>query len=551
MTACIMLFMMLTLFGCVSPVPFMHQQNTAAIEQLLEQSASLNQATDREAREDKPAPVSESSASPSQIPQNVLNALIPKMQPGKDVMAEDQKRFSVAVKDQPARAFFLSLAKGSDYSIMVSPEINGNVTLSLDNVTIAEVLEATRGAYGYEYRRTAYGYDVLPKRLESRIFNINRLNISRTGSSTMLINSPDQLPEAQGGGGSSDQQEMTRVQTTNETSFWRKLEEAIRLIIGHDAENSKELSVVVNPESGVILVKAYPQQLRQVAEYLDKTQNVMSRQVVIEAKIVEVTLNDSFKAGIDWGAAKGDLSRLGMQFLPFGGGSNTGFVLRNNGNAFQTAINLLNTQGTTSVLSSPRIATLNNQKAVIKVGTDEYFSTNFTTSTATSTVGNTTASDLNLKPFFSGVALDVTPQIDQEGRVTLHIHPVVSDVQSQEKTFIGASADSNSASLLSTSSNKSLTLTLAKSNIRESDSIVHAKSGEVVVIGGLMQRLAHTQHQKMPSFAGAFPDALAGKNDQGRKSELVILLRAMVVSNSNDWNLQISKSLGGFSNVKR
>ena len=124
-----------------------------------------------------------------------------------------------------------------------------------------------------------------------------------------------------------------------------------------------------------------------------------------------------------------------------------------------------------NVLSSPRIATMNNQKAVIKVGTDEFFVTDISSTTVTG-AATTTSPSIELTPFFSGVALDVTPQISEQGEITLHVHPSVSRVEDQIKSIEFGTDDTT------------LTVPLARSTVREADSIVRARNGQVVVIGG-------------------------------------------------------------------
>ena len=165
------------------------------------------------------------------------------------------------------------------------------------------------------------------------------------------------------------------------------------------------------------------------------------------------------------------------------------------GLAFQTSnfaalIEFLETQGNVQVLSSPRIATLNNQKAVLKVGTDEFFVTNVTTTTTTGTSTTTTPS-VTLQPFFSGIALDVTPQIDENNNITLHIHPSVSKVTTVNKVVDLGSAGS-------------INLPLASSNISETDSIVRAQDGQIVAIGGLMKQTTSDDRSQVPG-AGDIP----------------------------------------------
>jgi MSHA biogenesis protein MshL len=281
---------------------------------------------------------------------------------------------------------------------------------------------------------------------------------------------------------------------------------------------------------------------------------VVQRQVVLEAKIIEVTLSDRFQTGINWAAMlePGDntitaaqvgggtvlLNESGVSELAgtttsaaqavsrFGGV----FALALDLGDFAAFIELLQTQGNVQVLSSPRVSTLNNQKAVIKVGQDEFFVTDITSTATTSAVGTNFFPTIELTPFFSGIALDVTPQISEEGLVTLHIHPSVSDVEDQQKTVtIGTLTQQ---------------IPLALSTIRESDSIVRARSGQVVVIGGLMQDSINDRDAATPGLSDVplVGAAFKHRRKQGFKRELVILLRPIVVASDEVWEGEIQKS---------
>ncbi|RRQ22004.1 type II secretion system protein GspD [Thiohalobacter thiocyanaticus] len=204
-----------------------------------------------------------------------------------------------------------------------------------------------------------------------------------------------------------------------------------------------------------------------------------------------------------------------------------------NMNDFTAFIELLKSQGKVQVLSSPRVSTVNNQKAVIKVGTDEFFVTDVETDTNTTL--NTTNQSVNveLTPFFSGVALDVIPQISAEGDVILHIHPTVSEVSERTKS-------------ISVSTETSLEIPLALSSIRESDTIIRARSGQIVVIGGLMKDQQTNDVAKTPGLGDVpmFGKLFQHQRERKTKSELVILLRPIVTSGSggNAWNEQVRQS---------
>jgi MSHA biogenesis protein MshL len=297
-----------------------------------------------------------------------------------------------------------------------------------------------------------------------------------------------------------------------------------------------------------------PDDLRLVEEYLGVTQGSMNRQVILEAKIVEVQLKDGFQSGINWagiankngktytiGQVGGgtSLSSTGLSEI-FGNTGNlnpaTGtfsaisgtessafggvFTLAVKANNFAAFFELLKTQGDLNVLSSPRVSTMNNQKAVIKVGTDSYFVTK-QDSTASTVSGGSPTISTELSPFFSGIALDVTPQIDEAGNINLHIHPSVSEVSEKQITV---------------ASNQ--TISTALSSVQESDNIVRASSGQIIVIGGLMKEASTEDNASVP-LLGDIPligNLFKHKKVTRIKRELVILLKPTVINVGQDWN---------------
>lgn len=502
-----------------------------------------------------------------QLPAEVSRALLPslKLDTHEVPKVDDNQRFDIAVNEVPAQQFFMSLVDGTKYNMVVHPEVAGKISLNLKNVTIPDVMAAARDVYGFEFERTAYGFQVLPSRLEARVFQINYLNVERSGASSTFVSagtlqegpnaSLDEGASFDNPSGSTElgsnrgQRTVVGTQINTifpETSFWQELAAAVTAIVG----NGNGRSVVVNPQSGVVVVRAIPTELREVEAYLQASQLIAQRQVILEAKILEVELADGFQAGINWAGVFGeftvghtgggkvfegesgrsDLAGAEVDLIPgvtnivgvpasaFGGV----FSLALNGGDFTAFLELLKTQGNVQVLSSPRISTMNNQKAIIKVGTDEFFVTDVSTTTITGTA-TTTTPNIELTPFFSGIALDVTPQISRDGDVMLHIHPSVSEVVDQQKSITIAGVDQ--------------TLPLARSTVRESDSVVQARSGQLVVIGGLMQNKERTQDAKTPAM-GDLPVVGAlfrQKRTEGVKSELVILLRPIVIEGPQQW----------------
>lgn len=331
-------------------------------------------------------------------------------------------------------------------------------------------------------------------------------------------------------------------------------------------------AMTVNQMSGIVVVRGLPKELRQIESLLRSMQISVERQVIIEAKIIEVELNSGAQQGINWsgfrqGVHRGSVGANANLFDSSGTASqgtvlaqaasttNTdgstaafpsslGQLLGNgllgvaNPNAFSAGlgvalqfsnfsalINFLESQGRVQVLSSPRIATLNNQKAVLKVGSEEPFVTNITAGTNSQNNNSTvsTPPTINYQPFFSGIALDVTPQIDENDNITLHVHSMVNSITEKEK--------------IAAPSGGSVRVPFAVNSISETDSVVKSRDGQVIVIGGLMTESSSDDRAKIP-VAGDVPvvGALFGKANRSTvKRELVILLKPTVVKGDETW----------------
>jgi MSHA biogenesis protein MshL len=527
---------------------------------------------------------------PPAAPADVEAALLPEVGVNlPDGVSEE--RFDVNTDSIPARAFFMALVEGTSYNMVVHPKVAGRISLTMKSVTVVEVLDVIQDVYGYSYRETPTGFVVLPATIQSRIFQIDYLNLQRSGISRTTVSS-GQIGAAGGGGGgggsASGQQGSSGsssgsggsgavsqgrrgggqptgsgIETNYEADFWTELQETLEQIVGEQADHQ----VVVNAQSGVVVVRAMPEQLRRIEEYLDAVQSIAQRQVIIEAKIIEVQLSEGYQAGINWIAlaqnSSGDSYTFAQRTPPTGFGGDiddlggtpitltpgtvaTELMTTTLGGAFAMAfdigdfnafIELLAAQGDTRVLSSPRVSTLNNQKAVIKAGSDEFFVTNVTSSTVTGTASSTSR-DIELTPFFSGIALDVTPQIAADGKIILHIHPTVSEVTDQLKVV--------------TISGESDTLPLAFSEIREADSIVKAESGQIIVIGGLMRNTSKTDEFGLPILRSipGIGRLFKSTREIETKTELVILLKPMVADDDSVWTTLADDSLRRIQQMK-
>ncbi len=510
-----------------------------------------------------PAPqVAAEKERPVPPPPEVSDALLPSLVGGGQATLSDE-RFDVAVAGMPADAFFMGLVEGTAQNIVVHPEVSGAITLTLKDVSLVEVLETVRDVYGYEFRRTRSGFMVLPPRMQSRIYYVSYLDVVRNGQSRTRVsagrNNQEQAATGRGSSRSSTTLSGSDIETTSTSAFWSELERGLNAIVG----SGEGRSVILNRQAGMVVVRAMPEELREVGDYLDQLRGALYRQVIIEAKILEVALSDGFQSGINWAliGKDGTIANIGGNSL-FGAGPSatarsdlTGRSINLGGNPadvdlttsafggtfamalslgdFSAFIELLGTQGDVRVLSSPRVSTVNNQKAVIKVGSDEYFITDVDVDRDEN--GTTTTFEVN--PFFSGIALDVTPSIDQAGGVVLHIHPSITEVTDQTKSFVVNGENQQ--------------LPLAFTKVRESDSIIRARSGQVVVLGGLMQELSQAT-QAAPPLLGEMPlfgSLFRHDRQLASRSELVILLRPLVV-NDDGWDDDVRQVRSRFKSLE-
>ena len=473
-----------------------------------------------------------------------------------------EPRFDIKVHRAKVRQFFMGLVDDSEHNMILHPDVKGRLTLDLKNVNVNEVMEVVRDVYGYDFEQTKTGYSVFPNTMSTRIFTMNYLNVNRSGGSKMSVSS-GQVTESVSGTGTaastSQSVSGSNISTDSNSDFWAELKQSLMALVG----NKKGRNVVVSPQSGMVVVRAMPHELRAIEKYINQTQNFVQRQVIIEAKILEVELSERFQTGINWAALaasgnnrtllgqtgggsifdgsgltsiagnKGELNPTALTQISgtatkaFGGMFTAALNL---GSDFTAFIEMLKTQGDVQVLSSPQVSTINNQKAVIKVGKDEFFITDVESNTSTTTATASTSSNVELTPFFSGVALDVIPQISETGEIILHVHPTVSTVSEKTKN-------------ISVASGTALSVPLAISSIRESDSIIRARSGQVVIIGGLMQNKISQNVSKVP-LLGDIPllgNLFTHTQDISVKSELVILLKPIVIDNDQQMAAEVNR----------
>jgi MSHA biogenesis protein MshL len=548
------------------------------------------------------------------VPAKVSDALAEPAPKAAPLPAEP--RLDLLVNDAQAREVFLAIVADTRYSMLMHPDVTGKLSVTLRGVTVKEALESIRDVYGYDFKIEGRRITVYAPTLQTRIFTINYPNSPREGRSELRIatggaasvsGSDSTNPPASGAGSTADTSQKSGsaaasagnyIYTNSKTDFWNELASAVRGLIGVDvtqpgganvkpgATGGQGRSVIVSPQAGIMAVRAMPDELREVDKFLKAAQIAVERQVMLEAKIVEVMLSDGYQSGIDWSALKNGGGKSGAVGV-LGGNVNSpttfpalattgtavagatgatttpnttitstnalvrgvwdnvpGFSGLSNPTAgpglfglafaaegFQAVLGFLETRGDVQILSSPRIATMNNQKAVLKVGSEDSYITSMTPGIAGTATTVGAPATPKFGTFFSGISLDVTPQIDDGNHITLHVHPSVTKVTSKELTFNSGSGSTSS-------------FPTASSNVNESDTVVRIQDGNIVAIGGLMQIESNRDSSGLPGTTDVpFLSSLLGtKKNSGRKKEVVVLIKPTIIRNAEDWEAQTRKT---------
>ena len=487
-----------------------------------------------------------------------------------DVFKSESGVYDIQAQDVPIEDFTRNLSKATQLNFSLNPNLKDKnilISLNLHQVSLMEIAEALRQNYAVEIeKKKSIYYFSAPKR-KLRFYKLNYLNLTRTGKGQMNVDSSQALsnysradnngfgggfgngrfggsqfglgynkgyasqaygqipnnylyPSVLNGGINASASQLNSAFTTDNVQFWKNIKNSILSIIDESKGDQKNATsenkyVTMNPFTGVISVKAFPYQLEEVSRYLAMIQENVQRQVIIQAKIIEVTLENGLDTALT-------LDSAGFKF---DSATNT---FRYNTSIkkpdFAMILQLLSSYGKVSVLSDPVVSTLNNQKAVIKVGVDRFFSTGLSNAIVpTNATASSIVSNYDLEPFFSGISLDVTPQISDDGHVLMNIHPLINRVTQRDIKFTNTNTDAEISSV---------SIPTAESVAREADTMVRVRDGEIILIGGLMQNITSNQRGGLPGLGF---DAAYDRKETGTKTDLIILLKPIIVKKGS-WN---------------
>jgi MSHA biogenesis protein MshL len=470
------------------------------------------------------ATVEKAKEAPKTLPPpsvGIQSPLVPQMEKEKSQPREDMEQsFSFSLRDAEVKDVIRAVAKQTRYNAVIEPDVEGEVTVDLKEVSLRKALQYILEPLAYTFRidgRTIY---VSKPKIENRIFQLNYIDLRKIGTSSVTASTGGGVSSSGTGGApstpgaTSGLADSLRLRSETETDIWKSLEENLKNMV------SAEGKVVINKQAYTIFVTDYPKRLRGIEEFLDSIQNSLHKQVLIEAQIVEVKLNDYSRQGVNWDLVTGGLYQdyfiKVIQTLPpmFDTPMSDSFRFYvGSRNLQNTYLDLLRGYGKVDMISNPKIVTLNNQRAVIKVATqDVYFDVQNTQ------VSGVVQNSISYTPRFIvvGLILDVMAQIDNKGYIILNVHPMLT-----EKVGSVPYPDPKLVNNVG----------VPQLDVRETDTVVRVREGETLIIGGLIKDKKREGERgakylmALPFFGWLFRMT----EELSERTELVIFLTPKVV----------------------
>ena len=445
--------------------------------------------------------------------------------------------YTVVVNDVPVRDLLFALARDAKVNVDISPGLTGNVTLNAIDQTLPQILERLSEQLELRYTMQGNLVTVGPDAPYLQTYKLDYLNMARDSQTSIRVSSQvaSSVGDSQGGGGggSGGANSTTTITNTSANRLWETVIQNVLNILGEKGGTggggkvASSSSVIANPETGVITVRATARQHRAISEYLTQTQSSAHRQVLIEATIVAVELSDQYEAGINWETLLNESSGFYV-VQKVTSVVSPALTLGYSSADFTGAIKLLSAYGNTRVLSSPKLMVLNNQTSVLKVTRDlVYFEVKATNTLGTTTQSQQQAIETNIKTVPEGLVMNVTPQISEGESVILNVRPSIS-------RKVGEVEDPN-PTLKYTVNGQQLSNPVRNlvpiMETRELESVLRVNSGQTAVLGGLMTDDVSRDQDGVP-FLKDIPllgNLFQYRADRNSKSELVIFIRPVVI----------------------
>ena len=442
--------------------------------------------------------------------------------------AERMQTFTVVATDLPASELLFALARDARLNLDIDPSIDGRVSINAIDQTLPQILKRISRQISLRYYLDGPNLVVEQDTPVTRVYRIDYLNMSRSTTSSVGIKTA--LAESdEGASGDSS----TTVENTADNNFWDSLEANLQQLASPKGVSG---TVISNRETGTISIRTTSAAHANIQRFIDQVTRSARQQVLIEATVVEVTLNDDFQAGVDWSRiANGDGWSIGQNLLSattdlgtLGGAGpviEASFFDSNGDRDLSAAIRALDDFGEASVMSSPKIMALNNQTSILKVADNTvYFEIDATSNTSAGADAIVTQTfDTTVKTVPVGFVMNVTPFITGDDEVILNIRPTLTRIL----RFVNDPNPTLAAA--------GVTNPIPEIQVREMESVLRVASGNTAVIGGFMQDTASTTDTGLPGMHDSedYGILFGTKTREFRKTELVIFLRPRVLDNAS------------------
>ncbi|MDJ0878737.1 MAG: hypothetical protein QNI86_09005 [Halieaceae bacterium] len=458
---------------------------------------------------------------------------------------ESETTHTVVVYDVPVSELLFSLARDSDLNLDVDPDIDATVTINAVEQPLPVILDRIANSADLRYELSDNLLRVSRDTPYLRNYRLDSLNMSRRSTGNVAVATQIQstgtgeVGQAGGGaGGNVGNSSDTLVQIDSDYDLWSSLYSNVNDILSDGViddsmtAESGNPNIVINREAGVMGVRATGRQHRVIQKFVDSVEHSIGKQVLIEATIAEVRLSDSFQAGIDWALLQEEgTSGVNVNQGLIGENLQTppSFVFNitdfNGGDVLSATLRALETFGDVSVMSSPKVMAMNNQTAVLKVVDNlVYFTTEVNIDNGSSVnEGRLTTFETEIFTVPVGFVMSVTPFVDDENEVILNVRPTISRVIDFVQDPNPALAEADVVS------------EIPVIQVREVESVLKVASGNIAVIGGLMQDEVQRNTNQVPVL-GSLPvigPAFQFADDKTEKSELVIFIQPRVTANAS------------------
>jgi len=476
--------------------------------------------------------------------------------------------YGVVVNNVKVQELLFALARDAKLNIDIHPGIGGVVTLNAIDQTLPQLLSRVAKQVDMRWELDGPNLVVMPDSPYLHVYKIDYVNMDRKTTGTVGVSGQVASGSAGGGGGGSNTSTITVTNSTNNT-FWTTLERNVKDILretdkimpaagtpgaqpaaparapaaaqgapGAAATETtapveasanvtfrEAAAVIANPESGVVVVRATSRQHEKIQEFLDQVMANAKRQVLIEATIAEVQLNNQYQQGIDWSALR-DRGSNRLQLTQVSTGLPSAPTFPNiftlssmgRGGTILATIQLLESFGTVRVLSSPKLSVLNNQTALLRVVDNlVYFQIKATVTGATQTSPALTSFDTTVQSVPIGFLMNVTPQISDNDTILLNVKPTIT-------RLLGFVSDPNPS--LGNIPNR-----VPQTRMREMESLIKINSGQIAVLGGLIEDSINDVEDGIPGVdrIPIISSIFSSRNRSNAKTEMVIFIHPVVV----------------------